>query len=62
MESYLKDKEKVWFEKPDNVVGYLVDAISGKPATESTKHKKILYYLKGTEPTGEEAVFDEKIK
>lgn len=58
-ESYLKDKEKVWYTKPSNVVGYLVDPISGKPATEDLKHKKILYYIKGTEPTGNELVFDE---
>ena len=59
MESYLKEKDITWYEKPSNVVGCLVDAISGKPATESTTHKKILYYLKGTEPTGNEMVFDE---
>lgn len=59
MESYLKDKEKIWYEKPNNVVGCLVDPITGKPATDHTKHKKIMYYLKGTEPTGEEAAFDE---
>lgn len=59
METYLKDKEKVWYTKPNNVVGYLVDPITGKPATDKTKHKKILYYLKGTEPTGNEMVFDE---
>lgn len=59
MESYLKDKEKIWYEKPNNVVGCLVDPITGKPATDQTKHKKIMYYLKGTEPTGEEAAFDE---
>ena len=59
MEAYLKDKEKAWYTKPNNVVGYLVDPISGKPANEESKHKKILYYLKGTEPTGIEMVFDE---
>lgn len=59
MESYLKDKEKIWYKKPNNVVGCLVDPITGKPATDQTKHKKIMYYLKGTEPTGEEAAFDE---
>lgn len=59
MESYLKGKEKIWYEKPNNVVGCLVDPITGKPATDQTKHKKIMYYLKGTEPTGEEAAFDE---
>ena len=52
-------KEKIWYEKPNNVVGCLVDPITGKPATDQTKHKKIMYYLKGTEPTGEEAAFDE---
>ncbi len=61
METYLKDKEEVWFEMPSNVVGVLVDPISGVPATEKTTKKRILYYLKGTEPTGEEMVFDEKL-
>lgn len=59
MESYLKEKNITWYEKPSNVVGYLVDPISGKPASETSIHKKILYYLKGTEPTGNEMVFDE---
>lgn len=62
MENYLKDKEKTWFEMPSNVVGVLVDPISGKPATSTSTKKKVLYYLKGTEPTGEEMVFDEKLK
>lgn len=62
MENYLKDKEKTWFEMPSNVVGVLVDPISGKPATSTSAKKKVLYYLKGTEPTGEEMVFDEKLE
>ena len=61
IENYLKDKEEVWFEMPSNVVGVLVDPISGKPATSESNKKKILYYLKGTEPTGDEMVFDEII-
>lgn len=61
IETYLKDSENSWFKMPSNVVGILVDPISGKPATEDTRKKKILYYLKGTEPTGDEMVFDEKI-
>lgn len=60
MEDYLKDKEEEWFEMPSNVVGVLVDPISGKPARTDTTKKRILYYLKGTEPTGDEMVFDEK--
>ncbi len=50
MEAYLKDKENNWYETPSNVVGVLVDPISGQPATETTKNKKIFYYIKGTQP------------
>lgn len=59
MEEYLKDKEEVWYDMPNNVVGMLVDPISGLPADENTAKKKILYYLKGTEPTNNQVVFDE---
>lgn len=59
METYLKDKEKNWYDIPSNVVGVMVDPISGKPATSETKNKKILYYLKGTEPSNSDTVFDE---
>ena len=62
MELFLQNKEATWFEMPSNVVGVLVDPISGKPATQSSTKKKILYYLKGTEPTGDEMVFDEKLE
>ena len=50
MESYLKDKDNTWYEKPENVVGVLVDPITGKLADKNTKKKKIFYYLLGTEP------------
>lgn len=59
MENYLKDKEEVWYEKPSNVVGVLVDPISGKPVNEKSDKKRILYYLKGTQPSSEQQVFDE---
>lgn len=62
MEEYLTDREESWFEMPSNVVGVLVEPISGKPATNDSTKKRILYYLKGTEPTGDEMVFDEKIE
>jgi hypothetical protein len=35
---------------PDNVVGVLVNPIDGKLANENSQKKKILYYIKGTEP------------
>lgn len=48
MEDYLVDKENNWYEIPENVVGVLVDPISGKITTNDKK--VLLYYLKGTEP------------
>ena len=50
IESYLKDKDTSWYDMPDNVVGVLVDPINGTLADNKTKKKKILYYIKGTEP------------
>lgn len=59
MEEYLKDTPENWYSIPNNVVGVLVDPISGLPVEENTQKKKILYYLKGTEPTNTQVVFDE---
>ena len=59
MEEYLKDTPENWYSIPNNVVGVLVDPISGLPVEENTQKKKILYYLKGTEPTNDQIVFDE---
>lgn len=50
MENYLEDKKDNWYKTPENVVGVLVDPISGEPATESSTHKKVFYYIKGTQP------------
>lgn len=49
-EGYLKDKDDTWYKMPDNVVGVLVDPIDGTVANEKSTKKRILYYLKGTEP------------
>lgn len=62
MEGYLKDKKYSWYETPSNVSTVLVEPISGKPATESDTKKKMMYFIKGTEPTDSDLVFDEKIK
>jgi len=59
MENYLKEREDNWYEMPSNVVGVLVNPINGKPATKDDKTKKILYYVKGTEPKETDTVFDE---
>lgn len=59
VEEYLKDRDDNWYKMPNNVVGVLVDPISGLPANNTTKKKKVLYYLKGTEPSSHQMVFDE---
>ncbi len=58
MESFLEGKEEHWYEIPNNVVGMIVNPITGKPATASDTKRKLMYYIKGTEPTGEETVFE----
>ena len=51
VENFLLDKDVSWYEMPNNVVGVLVNPVTGNIATNEDKNKKILYYLKGTEPT-----------
>ena len=48
MEKYGKGNS--WYDIPDNVIGVITDPISGKLATNENLHKRILYYIKGTEP------------
>ena len=51
-----------WYEMPDNVSAVLVEPISGRLATDSDTKKKMMYFIKGTEPTSsEQEVFDEKV-
>ena len=59
MEAYMKDKDDAWYSQPENVVGVLVNPITGKPATDSDEKKIIEYYVKGTEPSADDPVFDE---
>ncbi len=51
VETYLKDKENTWYNLPNNVVGVLVNPITGELADENTKNATMFYYIKGTEPT-----------
>lgn len=51
MEEYLKDKDNSWYQLPDNVVGTLVNPITGETAQEGDTNAKIFYFLKGTEPS-----------
>ena len=50
IEKYLEGKETNWYTKPDNVVGLLVNPITGNIASTNSDHTKIMYYLKGSEP------------
>ena len=50
MENYLKGKKNTWYEAPSNIIGVLVNPISGKMIDEKEKKGKIFYFLRGTEP------------
>lgn len=68
MESYFKDKETTWYDIPSNVVGVLVNPITGVVASNNDTKKEMFFYIKGTEPTLEgttkdlDAVFKEENK
>ena len=51
VEEYEKDKDVSWYKMPNNVVGVLVNPITGEIADETTKKPTMFYYIKGTEPT-----------
>lgn len=51
MESYFEDHETNWYNIPENVVGVLVNPITGLIADENDTKKEMFFYLKGTEPT-----------
>ena len=61
MEGYLKDKNSEWYEIPNNVVGVLTDPVTGELATNDSKRKKIMYYIKGTEPRNDNISLDDVI-
>lgn len=48
MEEILKDTEKNWYETPENIVGLMLDPITGEVSNNDTQ--TMFYYLKGTEP------------
>lgn len=60
MESFFENREASWYEIPDNVVGVLVNPISGNVVSDVSENKKVLYYLKGTEPSVKEGSDDKR--
>ena len=61
VEEFLNDKEVTWYEQPDNVVGVLVNPISGEPADKNDEKSTIFYYIKGTQPTYKDDALDNLI-
>ena len=65
MEGYLKDKKSNWYSAPNNIVGVLVNPITGQIAKKDDKKSKMFYFIKGTEPYDDDgydldAVFKEE--
>ncbi len=59
MENYLKDKDNTWYDAPDNIVGVLVNPITGELIDNEEEKGKIFYFLRGTEPyVGDKYNFD----
>lgn len=61
MEGYLKNTEDHWYQTPENVSTVLVNPITGRPALDTDEKKKLMFFIKGTEPSDTDTVFDEKI-
>ena len=61
VENYFNNQKANWYNLPSNVVGVLVDPISGKVANENTKNPTMFYYIKGTEPTYQEDTLESLI-
>ena len=61
VEEILKEKEANWYEMPNNVVGVVLDAASGKQTNDKNK-AALFYFVKGTENLNQntEMVFKEK--
>ena len=51
MEGYFKDKNPIWYDIPEDVVGVLINPVTGELAKETDNKKHVCYYLKGTEPS-----------
>lgn len=50
MEKYFQSVDTPWFTQSTNIVGVLVNPITGNLATPNDPYTKIIYYIKGTQP------------
>lgn len=60
VENYELGKEDDWYKMPSNISAMFVEPISGKPVTDNSTKKKLMYFIKGTEPSTTDQTFDEK--
>ncbi len=61
IEGCMEGKEDIWYQQPENVTSIIVEPITGMPATNEDEKKKVMYFIKGTEPSHSDPVFDEII-
>lgn len=61
MEEIQKDTQENWYDTPENVVGVILDSVTGEITNDSNK-AVIYYYLKGSEPniSSDKLVMNEK--
>lgn len=58
--SYIQDdEENSWYDIPNNVVGLMLNSITGKPSSDP-KNMTMFYYLKGSEPEYEVSQYKKK--
>ena len=50
MEEYLKGKDSSWYDIPNDVSAVMVNPVNGQVVNDNSSKKKIMYYIKGTEP------------
>ena len=68
MEKYLKGKDNTWYQAPSNIIGVLVNPLSGEIILDDKmQKKKMFYFVKGTEPYSQQtydldAIFKEEDK
>ena len=65
MEKYVKNKDNSWYTAPNNIVGVLVNPLTGEISGDDSKKKKMFYFVKGTEPYSDhsydlDAIFKEE--
>ncbi|MBE6157666.1 MAG: PBP1A family penicillin-binding protein [Firmicutes bacterium] len=61
VEKYEENKDNEWYETPKNISAVLVDPISGKPVNENATKKKLMYFIKGSEPLVTDQTFDQGV-